>query len=94
MAGGTLEHAEIFNSKGHGALHADRSLVRPALPPMVAATGPRREKIRSTSLQPYFAAPYGDMMISGCFGLVRAFAEVYPEAATAVEHRLGPLPAP
>ena len=61
---------------------------------MVATTGPQRERIRRTALQPYFAAPYGDMMISGCFGLVRAFAEVYAEAATAVEHRLGPLPAP
>jgi uncharacterized protein (DUF1786 family) len=94
MAEGTLEHAEIFDSKGHGALAADRSLVRSELPAMVAATGPQREKIRSTGLQPCFAAPYGDMMISGCFGLVRAFAEIYPEAAAAVEHRLGPLPGP
>ena len=94
MATGVLEHAEIFNSKGHGAFAADRALVRPTLPPMVATTGPQREKIRGTALQPYFAAPYGDMMISGCFGLVRAFAEVYPEAASAVEHQLGPLPAP
>lgn len=92
MAAGTLEHNEIFDSKGHGAFAADRSLVRPALPEMVATTGPQREKIRSTVLQPYFAAPYGDMMISGCFGLVRAFAEVYPEAAVAIDHRLGPLP--
>ncbi len=94
MAEGTLQHAEVFDSKGHGALAADRSLVRPELPAMVAATGPQREKIRSTGLQPYFAAPYGDMMISGCFGLVRAFAEIYPESAAAVEHRLGPLPGP
>lgn len=94
MATGALEHPEIFNSKGHGAFHADRSLVRPALPAMVATTGPQRDKIRATSLRPYFAAPYGDMMISGCFGLVRAFAEVYPEAAPAIEHRLGRLAAP
>jgi len=94
MATGVLEHSEIFDSKGHGAFAADRALVRPTLPPMVATTGPQREKIRATALQPYFAAPYGDMMISGCFGLVRAFAEIYPEAAAAIEHRLGPLPAP
>ncbi len=94
MVTGVLEHAEIFNSKGHGAFAADRSLVRPALPSVVAVTGPQRQRVRSTSLAPYFAAPYGDMMISGCFGLVRAFAEVYPEAAAAIEHRLGPLPAP
>lgn len=91
MADGQLEQGEIFNSKGHGAYHADRSLVGKGLPAMVAVTGPRREKIRGTALNPYFAAPFGDMMISGCFGLLRGFAEVYPWAREAVDSRLGPL---
>lgn len=91
LAVGVLTNEEIFATKGHGAFHADRSLVAPRLPAMVAVTGPRREKIRGTDLQPYFAAPYGDMMISGCFGLVRAFAEVHPWSREAIEHRLGTL---
>jgi len=59
---------------------------------MVAVTGPQRGRLADTGLAPYFAAPFGDMMISGCFGLLRAFADVYPGAAPAIEHRLGPLP--
>jgi len=92
MADGSLSNREIFESKGHGALHADRSLVTARLPRLVAATGPRRDLLRGSALRPYFAAPYGDMMIGGCFGLLRAFADVYPDSAPAIEHRLGPLP--
>jgi uncharacterized protein (DUF1786 family) len=91
LAGGELENAEIFESKGHGAYHADRSLVGHELPATVAVTGPQRYRLRSSSLTPYFAAPFGDMMISGCFGLLRGFAEVYPGAREAVESQLGPL---
>ena len=92
LAEGTLRHEEVFETKGHGAFHADRSIVAPNVPPVVALTGPQREKIRGSRLRPYFAAPFGDMMISGCFGLLRGFAEVYPEAREPIEARLGPLP--
>jgi len=33
------------------------------------------------ALRPYFAVPFGDMMIAGCFGLLAATAEVMPELA-------------
>ena len=59
---------------------------------MVAATGPQRARIRDTALRPYFAAPFGDMMIGGCFGLLRAYAEAFPASADAITARLGPLP--
>ncbi len=42
--------------------------------PIVAVTGPQRSRLVGSALQPYMAAPHGDMMISGCFGMVRAFA--------------------
>lgn len=93
LAAGTLQNEAIFSTSGHGAFHLDRSLVSPAVPGMVAATGPQRSKIRASSLRPYFAAPFGDMMIGGCFGLLRAFAEVYSGSRDAIENRLGPLPA-
>jgi uncharacterized protein (DUF1786 family) len=92
MAAGELTNEQVFTTKGHGAYHADRGIVPARLPAMVAVTGPQRGKIAGTALQPYFAAPFGDMMISGCFGLLRGYAEVYPEAGDAVEARLGPLP--
>ena len=92
LAAGSLENAAVFESKGHGAYHADRSLVAAGLPALVAATGPQRSKIAGTELRPYMAAPFGDMMIGGCFGLLRAYAEVYPESADVIAARLGPLP--
>ena len=33
------------------------------------------------TLRPYFPAPFGDMMITGCFGLLAATADVMPELA-------------
>jgi len=92
MALGVLEHEEVFRSKGHGAYHHDRSLVRNELPESVAVTGPQRGKVSGTALNPYFAVPFGDMMIGGCFGLLRAFAEVYGWARDGIDARLGPLP--
>ena len=93
LAAGTLTNEEVFQSSGHGAYHADRSLVGREVPEMVAVTGPQRGKIRGTALNPYFAAPFGDMMISGCFGLLRGFGEVYPWAREAIDSRLGVLEA-
>jgi hypothetical protein len=39
-------------------------------------------------LRPYFAVPFGDMMIAGCFGLLAATADVLPEAAEPVRRSL------
>jgi len=44
-------------------------------------------KQRAASLQrlkPYFAVPFGDMMIAGCFGLLAATADVMPELADTI----------
>jgi uncharacterized protein (DUF1786 family) len=35
-------------------------------------------------LRPYFATPFGDMMIAGCFGLLAATAEVMPDLAETI----------
>jgi uncharacterized protein (DUF1786 family) len=35
-------------------------------------------------LRPYFATPFGDMMIAGCFGLLAATAEVMPDLADTI----------
>jgi uncharacterized protein (DUF1786 family) len=69
LRAGTLTHEEIFATGGHGAYI--RSDYRPGQGfELVAITGPRRELARE--LGGYFAAPYGDMMLTGCFGLVAA----------------------
>ena len=63
--------------------------------PLIAVTGPQRGKLRGSRLDPYFAVPHGDMMVCGCFGLLWAFAERYPqrrdEVLSALRLREAPL---
>jgi uncharacterized protein (DUF1786 family) len=40
-------------------------------------------------LRPYFATPFGDMMIAGCFGLLAATAEVMPGLAEPIQGSMG-----
>ena len=47
----------------------------------VAVVGPRRSLLRDSVHHPYFAVPLGDMMIAGCFGLLRAYADRFPAHA-------------
>jgi uncharacterized protein (DUF1786 family) len=67
---GSLTQEEVFNDGGHGAF----VLGRASETPFLAVTGPRRRIVKDSALNPHFAAPHGDMMLSGCFGLIRAFA--------------------
>ena len=57
--------------------------------PLLAVTGPRRRLMRGSSLKPHYAVPHGDMMLSGCFGLVSAFAHKLPEWREEIEKALG-----
>ena len=57
--------------------------------PFVAVTGPQRNRLRHSRLRPYFAAPHGDMMLSGSFGMVAAFAYRFPQHAEEIERTLG-----
>ena len=87
LSEGMLRHEDVFESKGHGVYYAtdgDRSRE-----PFVAATGPQRRKLVGSRLRPYFAAPHGDMMVAGCFGLLWAFAEKYPQRREEILGALG-----
>ncbi|MGH7634068.1 MAG: DUF1786 family protein, partial [Gemmatimonadaceae bacterium] len=90
LLAGTLPHEDVFNSKGHGVFYSDGGTHSDGdgAMPIVAVTGPQRGKLRGSALQPYFATPHGDMMISGCFGLLRAFGEVYPDTRGEIEAAL------
>jgi uncharacterized protein (DUF1786 family) len=80
LALGTLRHADVFDDQGHGALvYEQRPLVLDGEDFGVAVTGPRRSLMRGSRLRPYFAVPFGDMMIAGCFGLLAAVADLLPD---------------
>ena len=93
LANGTIKHEDVFNSEGHGALMYDPApLIFGEGDFDMVITGPRRNMIHPylpgsppRSLRPYFAAPFGDMMITGCFGLLAATADVLPELAEPIQ---------
>lgn len=92
LAQGTLSNDEIFGSQGHGALILD---AMPAHAPLLATTGPRQsflDRWSLTAAAPYRAVPHGDMMLAGCFGLLRAIADRLPEHRAAIEQGLGSAP--
>jgi uncharacterized protein (DUF1786 family) len=87
LAAGTLSHDQVFDSHGHGALLFRTHPLPPELR-QLAVVGPRRGLLRRSRLSPYFATPFGDMMLAGCYGLIRAYADVLPQAAPAIQRAL------
>ena len=77
FAAGKLSGEQIYAENGHGALTFDST-------PLsldgagIIVTGPRRGMLKGSRLKPYFAVPHGDMMLSGCFGLLAAIAKHVP----------------
>jgi uncharacterized protein (DUF1786 family) len=93
LAAGTLDNQRIFDDSGHGALtlaSMSPSTASDGAMPFLAVTGPRRELLRGSALRPYEAVPHGDMMLAGCFGLLRAVAALLPAYAPEIEAVLGP----
>jgi uncharacterized protein (DUF1786 family) len=68
---GALTNDEVFADDGHGCAYGSEY---PTGQPFVFTlfTGPRRRLARGWP-KGVFAAPYGDMMLTGCFGLADAF---------------------
>lgn len=86
LADGKLGFEEVFEDMGHGAYIKEApgfSNIR-----SVMVTGPKRElleKLPAGEIEAglvtklHFAAPFGNMMLSGSFGLLKGFLEKYPE---------------
>jgi len=86
LADGSLGFDEVFEDGGHGAYIKEAlgfDQVR-----SIMVTGPKREMLeklsdseirQKLSKKLHFAAPFGSMMLSGCFGLLAGFFEKYPE---------------
>lgn len=97
LADSTLKHEDVFNDMGHGALMYSQETFEFGRDDFdIVVTGPRRSMFAFTpalregppwergNLRPYFAVPFGDMMIAGCFGLLAATAEVMPDLAETI----------
>jgi uncharacterized protein (DUF1786 family) len=88
LADGKLGFDEVFEDGGHGAYIKEVPGFGQVRSIMV--TGPKRgmlEKLSSPEIRQeiskklHFAAPFGSMMLSGCFGLLAGFLEKYPETS-------------
>lgn len=68
LAEGSITHEEVHEDKGHGAW---------CLYPIgdfeaIVATGPRRRILENTDLKVHYAAPAGDVMMTGTVGLIKS----------------------
>ena len=68
LADGTITHEEVHEDHGHGAW---------SLEPIgdfeaIVATGPRRKVLEKTGFNVHYAAPAGDVMMTGPAGLIKA----------------------
>lgn len=83
LGDGSLKHETIFNDDGHGALILEKTPLDLGQGGWdVAVTGPRRSLFggaAASGLRPYFAVPFGDMMLSGNFGMLAAAADLLPQ---------------
>ena len=92
LADGSLKHQDVFDDMGHGALMYSDDVFEFGKDEFdIVVTGPRRSMFNRQSeienrksLRPYYAVPFGDMMIAGCFGLLAAAAEIMPEVTESV----------
>lgn len=84
MVRGELTCEEVFDDNGHGCFIMESA---PEVP-FVAITGPQRHLMRGAKFGTHMAAPFGDMMLTGCFGLVRAYAERMPAWREEIERAL------
>jgi uncharacterized protein (DUF1786 family) len=75
LADGSISHQQMFAEHGHGALVLDST---PIPLDFVAVTGPRRAMLGSSALPIAFAVPYGDQMMAGAWGMIRAAADHLP----------------
>ena len=95
LADSSLEHDDVFGDHGHGALiYSSTPLPLAGLDKAdredfgVVVTGPRRNMMRPSRLRPYFAVPFGDMMIAGCFGMLAAVGDLLPDLGAAIMQSL------
>lgn len=71
FAAADLTDEEIFQAGGHGCIPPAEAVDLDEI--TVKVTGPRRSMTAEMGLKVEQAAPYGDMMLTGCFGLVEAW---------------------
>ena len=76
FADGKLKNQEVFEDNGHGVFFLDNPFGFSQIEKIVA-TGPNRNILNKTEFKTVFAAPYGDVMMTGPAGLIQAVKKIY-----------------
>ncbi|HUU65277.1 MAG TPA: DUF1786 domain-containing protein [Dehalococcoidales bacterium] len=84
LAQGVLTNEEIYSAGGHGALVFNGDKQKP----FIAITGPRHDLMSGSSLQSHRAVPHGNIMLTGCYGLIKACALRMAPWHEEIEHAL------
>jgi uncharacterized protein (DUF1786 family) len=74
---GRVTDRDVFEDGGHGALYVDEPPGLDGLE-VIAVTGPNRSMIEGSGLEYKYAAPGGDMMMTGPIGLVEVAKRLQP----------------
>ena len=87
----TCDNDEVRDDGGHGAVlaPAGAAVDLTGLPFYRHRAAPRAAR-RQRRCRSSYAAPHGDMMLTGCFGLLRAFADRYPSSTRILRDRRRP----
>lgn len=68
---GELSNEEVFLDEGHGCVHLKEKIESPP----IYVIGPKRNLLKGYPVE--FLCPGGDMMLAGCFGLLKAYLKKY-----------------
>lgn len=71
LCDGNVSFNEVFDDGGHGC-HIQQIVGYQTIQSVIV-TGPNRYIMKDSTLDVEFAAPFGDMMLTGCFGLAGMF---------------------
>ncbi len=81
---GKLSQTRVFDDGGHGCYiksseyrKIERTYKRSKF--FVTVIGPRRHMMKHSQFDPYFAVPGGDMMLAGCYGLLKNYFRKTPD---------------
>ena len=76
LCDGELDFQEVFDDGGHGCYI--KEAIGLSNIGSILVTGPKRSIMKGSGLEVRFAAPFGDMMLTGCFGLMDAYINYNP----------------
>ena len=71
LCSGTIGPREVHDDGGHGC-YIGKTVGLEDLG-SIMVTGPGRDIMQGSRLDVHYAAPHGDMMLTGCFGLIDAY---------------------